>query len=1248
MIVRGNSTANIKNLNIDVTKSNRNENTGNSPDSDAAYGLAVGYNWNGGKNTDNTRVDVENANITVKNTNDTVKGKFTKGNFPAEFESGYQMSGIKVYRSNGSKPIFHATKEVNINVEDVSDKKVADYLVGVYVSGNESSAIFDEKTHIAVKGNGINSAGIKIGKPGKNDSGSGASVVANGQLTVDTTETNGTYKDHENKIHTGSGAVRLFDQNSKFEVNSNDISKIKASTNAIVFDTVDYEGLGTVNFLGIYKELLTRGKHNENNEVTLNNTELSTTSDAESLILANARYKKEGTIYNGARLALAFGGLRDRRLPDLARQGLALLDEYFNTGDFNVTNAQFTLKGDKSTATAARNGWAIYAKSEEINIAKNTAKATSQLTATFSDSAKLIGLVHQDIGSNLTLNVNNKAVWTLKKKENENEQRSTAYDVTLNGGTLDASKNSTDLGSDYKVALKHGSKEKNIQKNITEGEISNARGLLKITSGTLTKANGIEETYNNSFEYISITKPLKIKNGIIEIKNTLGLIKVKEGTLDITEGLLKTTDGEIRLDKSKFTQATTGVSLEGITSVFEKGTFTNGGIITLANQSYADKLTIEGDYVGNNGVLKVNTEWDLPGDENGANSQSDLLEITGDASGNTEVISVSKDGREKVIDGSIASIVADSHKISAPVVRVLGTDNGEASPLAGTPFNTRPTFTGTARTNGAGEVQLASRLVDGKTEYFWTVTAVKLTPPEQPELPSLDEIPQPEPDPVPQPEPQPEPDPAPQPQPQPQPQPDPDPAPQPNPQPQPSPEPDPAPQPYPQPQPWPEPDPAPQPHPQPQPWPEPDPAPQPHPQPQPWPEPDPAPQPHPQPQPWPEPDPVPQPHPQPQPWPEPDPAPQPQPEPEPDPAPQPQPEPEPDPVPQPQPPVAPPTGSVIITPSAVAYTLVPRQNLELGYTMLDTLHQRRGENQTLSWDKQGSYWQDVEKQSWGRVIGKHLKLDGKERFGLKTNMYGFQVGHDFDVKTKQDDEGKLTRRFTGLYFGALRSHSKFYDEYRAKNGVVIADKLTSRVKTTALNLGVTDTRYNENGTYIDWVGQLSWLNNRYSSVDGTQAKNHGWGAALSVETGSPYALGKDKTNNGDSWILEPQAQLIAQYLRLGDFNDGTRAVSQKGYGLRGRVGFRLAYNKPNDKQRTRTHYFIGNIWHDFKATGNALIGRDKLTEKFDHTWWELGLGSQFSLSENTYLYADARYEKSFDNNRHKGYQGTVGVKYSWK
>ena len=1015
MIVRGNSTVEIKNLNINVTKSNREKNTSQSADSDAAYGLAVGYNWNGGSNTDNARVNVENANITVNNTADTVRGNYTGVPIPGgKFETGYQYSGIRVYRSTGSTPEFHSTGKVDIKVSDVSENKVADYMVGLYVSGNDAKAIFDGDTNISVTANGINSAGIKIGKPGNGDAGKNATVEANGKLTVDTTSINGTTL-AKGKTYRGSGAVRLFDEDSKFtitgEKNKNEASEIRASTNALVFDTIDYENLGEVKKFFTFYEMLARGKDNKNNQVSLVNTKLSTTSKTDSLILANARFKKEGDLMWGAKL--------------LGKQDALL--RYFTWGAFNVKNATFKLSGDKSIATAASKGWAVYAKSEKIDEANKTAEAHSELTATFSDGAKLTGLVHQDIGSTLTMNVDNKAVWFLNKKEDETEQRSTAKSVTLsNGGVLDA------------------------------GSHPAEKYIVKVSS------NGADKD----------------------------------------------------------------------------GTFTNDhGIITLANQSYTDKLTIEGNYVGNNGVLKTNTEWNLPGDENGANSQSDLLEITGDASGNTEVISVSKDGREKVIDGSIASIVADLHKISAPVVRVLGTDNGEASPLAGTPFNTRPTFTGTARTTGAGEVQLASRVVDEKTEYFWTVTAVKLTPPVQPELPSLDEIPEPMPEPPVQPE-------------------------------------------------------------------------------------------------LPSLDEIPQPQP----------VPQPQPEPQPQPIPQPQPVPQP----QPQPPVAPPTGPVIITPSAVAYTLIPRQNLELGYTMLDTLHQRRGENQTLSWDKQGSYWQDVEKQSWGRVIGKHLKLDGKERFGLKTNMYGFQVGHDFDVKTKQDDEGKLTRRFTGLYFGALRSHSKFYDEYRAKNGVVIADKLTSRVKTTALNLGVTDTRYNENGTYIDWVGQLSWLNNRYSSVDGTGAKNHGWGAALSVETGRPYALGKDKTNNGDSWILEPQAQLIAQYLRLSDFNDGTRAVSQKGYGLRGRVGFRLAYNTPNDKQRTRTYYFIGNIWHDFKATGNALIGRDKLTEKFDRTWWELGLGSQFSLSKNTYLYADARYEKSFDSNRHKGYQGTVGVKYSWK
>lgn len=1042
IIIRGDRTEEIKGkTNIAVTLASEG-NPGMSPDSNAAYGIAVGYDWRG-EGTEKSILNLkDNATIHIDNTPDTKLGSRSFSGATAPF--GHQLSGIRIHRHNASKstPIFNSDKQLNISVEDKTTAKIGDYLTGIYISGDGAEANLKD-SNITVKANGKFSAALKIGKPElpntpKADDYKGAVINSTGNMMLDTSET----KD--------SATVRLFGTKSRLIADSETSSgTITSGNSAIVFDTQDYTTKVTY---WILSDNVSRNEPNKDQEVRLNNTKISTTSENASLIVADAK--------NVSSLAVSYAGSK--------------VASWFNIGEFVAENAKFLLKGEQSEARAANKGWLA-----ETKLAKTKA---SDLTFTLDNKAKAIGLTHQHSRSGLTskldVTVDHNATWELAPKTDEAVQRATAYDVNLaNGGVLDASKHATGAGTDYKITLIHKHSDKSANKpSIPDGTVSIPEGEIFGASGTLINPDGTEKSFTMRYPFPITNAVLKITNGAMEFKSEdLGTIKLTKATFNLEKGTsLETPEGTTSLSGGRLTLSDTGISLSGTTSVFEKGTFTNGGIITLANQSYADRLTIEGNYVGKDGVLEVNTKWNTPGDYSGANSESDLLTITGDASGNTTVKAIKTDGTEDVIDGSIGELT-DRYKRSVPVIKVLGDDKGTANgeinstdatkPYA---YNTRSTFTGTAKTTGAGELQLVSHKDDnGVTEYFWTLTT-----------PNKDKT--------------------------------------------------------------------------------------------------------------------------------------------------------------------------IITPSVPAYTLVPRQNLELGYTMLDTLHQRRGENQTLSWDKQGSYWQDVEKQSWGRVIGKHLKLDGKERFGLKTNMYGFQVGHDFDVKTKQDDEGKLTRRFTGLYFGALRSHSKFYDEYRAKNGVVIADKLTSRVKTTALNLGVTDTRYNENGTYIDWVGQLSWLNNRYSSVDGTSAKNHGWGAALSVETGRPYALGKDKTNNGDSWILEPQAQLIAQYLRLGDFNDGTRAVSQKGYGLRGRVGFRLAYNKPNDKQRSRTYYFIGNIWHDFKATGNALIGRDKLTEKFDRTWWELGLGSQFSLSENTYLYADARYEKSFNSNRHKGYQGTVGVKYSWK
>ena len=894
LIVRANNQVEIKGkTNINVTLASE-ANSGLAVDSNAAYGIAVGYDYAGGNASDTASLTLHNdANITVKNTENTVKSTKNFGGATAPF--GHQLSGVKVYRKNGAKPVFNSEKKLTITVEDKTTAKIGDYLVGLYVSGDGAEANLKD-SDITVKANGKFSAALKIGKPElpnteKPADYKGAVVNSTGRMVLNTEET----KD--------SATVRLFGTKSRLIADSDTSSgEIKSGNSAVVFDTQDYTTKVSAFFIS---DNVSRNESNKDQEVRLNNTKITTTSDDASLIVADAKTENS--------FAVTFAGNK--------------VASWFNNGEFVAENAKFTLKGKDSEAKAAENGW--------LAETKVAATKGADLTFTLSDQAKAIGLMQQqskgNVHSKLDVHVNNQAVWELKQKGDE--QRSTINALTLDKGVLDASKNipNGSTKTDYKVKL------------------------------------------------------------------------VKQ---DGTEGTLTSNNGEI----------------------------------TLANGSYEDKLTVEGNYTANNGVLKVNTHWDSNDANNG---KSDLLEITGNAEGTTKVVSLKADGTENMIDGTIGSIAADLAKNSTAVVRVQGESNLK-------------NFTGIAKTTGAGELQLASKKVGNTTEYFWTVVSTNK--------------------------------------------------------------------------------------------------------------------------------------------------------------------------------------DAIYTASVPAYTLIPNLNLEVGYETVGTLHQRRGENQALSWEKS-----QANSQIWGRIIGKHIALDGKKRLNLSANLAGFQFGHDFDISSS----GNGGKRLTGGYVGYTHANSKFYDEYRAENGVVLDDKYTGKAKTENLHVGVTHTRYSEDGSYIDFVGQLSWMQNKYNSLD-SKAKNHGLGVALSGEVGRPFVLSKEKTNNGDSWIIEPQAQLIYQYLGLNSFTDDMRSVHQdKQHNLRSRIGVRFAYNNLTDHEKVRTLYFTTNVWHNFRNTSASNSGEDNVTEKLAKTWGEVGLGAQFATSSNTHIYADARYEQSLSGTKHQGYKGSIGIKYSW-
>ncbi len=343
-------------------------------------------------------------------------------------------------------------------------------------------------------------------------------------------------------------------------------------------------------------------------------------------------------------------------------------------------------------------------------------------------------------------------------------------------------------------------------------------------------------------------------------------------------------------------------------------------------------------------------------------------------------------------------------------------------------------------------------------------------------------------------------------------------------------------------------------------------------------------------------------------------------------------------------PNAPNPSAYIYAPAVAGYVLMPQVNQEIGHHTLGTLHERRGENQTLAWDDCGRCGEQAKGQTWTRILGSRLESDGKERLNFETKMGGFQIGHDFAVS--RNDKGG--HRLTGGYLAYSRADTDFYDRYRAVNGVLSADHYSGKGTTDAVSLGLSNTNYAANGSYLDLVGQLSWLRNKYQGRDSASVKQNGWAAALSAEVGRPFALGSRAENQG-GWLIEPQAQLVYQYVGLKDFNDGIRQVSQdKQHSLRGRLGARLAYNGPSRNLRTNTFYAVANVWHDFINPHGVDIGEDNVREKRNATWGEVGIGGQLPVSNNAYLYGDARYQHNFGSASRQGYRGSVGFKYTWK
>lgn len=345
----------------------------------------------------------------------------------------------------------------------------------------------------------------------------------------------------------------------------------------------------------------------------------------------------------------------------------------------------------------------------------------------------------------------------------------------------------------------------------------------------------------------------------------------------------------------------------------------------------------------------------------------------------------------------------------------------------------------------------------------------------------------------------------------------------------------------------------------------------------------------------------------------------------------------------------PPTTLDPIKPEAPGFTLMPRANMEIGYNIIGTLHERSSEQQTMAWDDcsqcQASHHDG---QLWGKMLGKLEQVDAENRYGYRSKMWGTQFGYDFDINYSAEDR---SRRHSGIMLTYVKDRLKFNDRRAVffdmtSGNYAEQNQRTGTGQTDTVALGAYTTYYNKHGSYLDLVGNIDYSYNKYRSSRGSQSSNNAYGIELSTEVGRPYAL------FGSQWLIEPQAQLIYQYRTFSDFKTehNVDVDQQDKHGLRGRVGFRLAYNKGTPELKTNTVYLVGNLVHDFIDSGRATkMGTDPIKDKTPRSFGEAGAGLQLPVSKTAYMYIDGRYSHSLNNanGKESAVRGNIGFKYHW-
>ncbi|MEN0108396.1 MAG: autotransporter outer membrane beta-barrel domain-containing protein, partial [Pseudomonas sp.] len=320
-------------------------------------------------------------------------------------------------------------------------------------------------------------------------------------------------------------------------------------------------------------------------------------------------------------------------------------------------------------------------------------------------------------------------------------------------------------------------------------------------------------------------------------------------------------------------------------------------------------------------------------------------------------------------------------------------------------------------------------------------------------------------------------------------------------------------------------------------------------------------------------------------------------------------------------------------PEASLYGAIPALTLIQSRALIDTLHERMGEERLNRDEPLPSEDRENHGPSlgWGRVIYRSGKQDADRGNSMGStpqyhyDLTAFQLGMDLYDKLKPD----ATHDMAGLSVAvsSMDADVRHYTGAKAGNN-----------KIRGYSLGGYWTHFGPEGWYVDTVLQAHAFDvesrpNGLRSLD-----TNGWGYTVSVEGGYPYEA-------DERLYVEPQTQVIYSHVELDDSHDqGADVRFDDVTSLIGRVGVRLAkeWEDTDREQRIKrtTGWLRPSLWHEFKGQPKTRFSSEAGYIPFDAdisgTWGEVNVGLDYQADQKTTFTVSAGYRQSLDGDS-RGY-----------